>query len=354
MSNGASTQSTSSQRPVSSAPSATGSTRSLFDSFPNFSMPNLPSFRFPGDGFDFRRPAPTVPIPNARDIIDLTEDYSPEIQRHARPTNRATHRNFIDVDEESTRANVDSSSQSPDLELLEVRSIRSQNTSDPEPRRREHSRPRPILRPPGSSHTDNSPFTVGGWSGLRQHAQGHHRSNHETARRFHHLLHTNHPNPRHEMLLMHQGRDIILPGDLDFVTQGFQMGDATPRQPQPAPPTYDAPTPAREGFTRSPKEDDVLVCPNCEAELGTGKDDSKRQVWVIKACGHVRESRPLQAIAANSLQVYCGECTQHRSSVKKGKGPRTSSTKPFSRCVVEGCTNKKAIVGPRSLFQVYL
>lgn len=354
MSNGASTQSTSSQRPVSSAPSATGSTRSLFDSFPNFSMPNLPSFRFPGDGFDFRRPAPTVPIPNARDIIDLTDDYSPEIQRHARPTNRATHRNFIDVDEESTRANVDSSSQSPDLELLEVRSIRSQNTSDPEPRRREHSRPRPILRPPGSSHTDNSPFTVGGWSGLRQHAQGHHRSNHETARRFHHLLHTNHPNPRHEMLLMHQGRDIILPGDLDFVTQGFQMGDATPRQPQPAPPTYDAPTPAREGFTRSPKEDDVLVCPNCEAELGTGKDDSKRQVWVIKACGHVRESRPLQAIAANSLQVYCGECTQHRSSVKKGRGPRTASTKPFSRCVVEGCTNKKAIVGPRSLFQVYL
>ncbi|KAL8852353.1 MAG: hypothetical protein Q9221_002737 [Calogaya cf. arnoldii] len=353
MSQGPSTQSTSSQRPVSSAPSATASARSIFDSFPTFSMPNLPSLRFPGDGLDFRRPAPTVPVPQARDIIDLTGDSSPEVQRHARSSNRVNLSNLINVDEESTRATVDNSGQSPDLELLEVRSIRSQNPHDLEPRRREHSRPRPTLRPPGTSHNDNPPFTVGGWGALRQHAQGQ-RNNHEAARRFHHLLHTNHPNPRHDMLLMHQARDIVLPGDLDFVTQGFHMGDVTPRQAQPAPPTYDAPPPAREGFTRSPKEDDVLLCPNCEEELGTGKDDKKRQVWVIKACGHVRKPRLLWEPQLNSLQVYCGECAQNRSSVKKGKGPRTATTRPFSKCVVEGCNNKKAIVGLRSLFQIYL
>ncbi|KAL8768899.1 MAG: hypothetical protein Q9209_004954 [Squamulea sp. 1 TL-2023] len=323
-------------------------------------MPTLPSMRFHGDGLDFRRPAPIVPAQNTQDIIDLTEDYSPEVLRHPRSGNRANSsfvelhvnparqpfRDFIDVDEESTRATVDSSSQSPDLELLEVRSIRSQNTSDAEPRRRTQVRPQSTLRPPGPSHTDNAPFTIGGWGALRQHAQGHH-SNHETTRHFHQLLHTNHP-------LMHQNRDTILPGDLDFVSQGFHMGDGSTRPPQPFLPTYDAPGPTRQGFTRSPKEDDVLLCPNCEDELGTGKDDSKRQVWVVKACGHVRESRLLQDIIAKSFQVYCGECTKNRSPAKRGRGARVTLTKPFTRCVVEGCTNKKVIVGPRSLFQIYL
>ncbi|KAL8675001.1 MAG: hypothetical protein Q9168_000596 [Polycauliona sp. 1 TL-2023] len=334
MSNGALDQPTSSRRANPSAPSTALSARSLFDSFTNFTMPT--ARRFPGDGLDFRRPANTMPVPNPRDIIDLTDDHSPEVQRLIRPTHRATPRTFIDVDEESPRVAVDSSSQSPDLELLGVRTIRSQNANGPEPRRSEHSRPRPTLRPPGPSYPDNEPFTIGGWRSLRQHAQVH-GNNQETTTRFRHLLNTNHP-PRHEMLLMHRNQNTILPGDLDFVTQGFQMGEVTARQAQPILPTYDAPPAAREGFTRSPEEDDVLLCPNCEEELGTGKDDSKRQVWVIKACGH----------------VYCGECTQHRLSVKKRKGPRAAPTKPFSRCVVDGCSNKKALVGPRSLFQIYL
>ena len=81
---------------------------------------------------------------------------------------------------------------------------------------------------------------------------------------------------------------MILPGELDFSTQGFLMGDVPrPPPPPPPPPTYDAPSPPRPGFTRSPAEDDVVVCPNCEEELGIGEDESKRQVWVIKSCGHV-------------------------------------------------------------------
>ncbi|KAL8683790.1 MAG: hypothetical protein Q9186_000276 [Xanthomendoza sp. 1 TL-2023] len=261
-------------------------------------MPTLPTFRFAGDGLDFRRPAPAR---GSNQVIDLTSDT--EVQ-HPRPNTsttpaQTTHtrppiRDFIDIDEESTRATIDSSSQSPDLELLEVRSIRSQNASDTEARRRteaRQARPQSTLRPPASSHTDHRPFSVGGWTGLRQHAQGHHHAP-QSALHLHQFIHSNHHHGHHhapaDVLFLHENRDIILPGDLDFVTQGFRMGDVTARQPQPAPPTYDAPSPARKGFTRSPKEEDMLVCPNCENELGTGKDDIKRQVWVVKACGHVR------------------------------------------------------------------
>ncbi|KAL8735978.1 MAG: hypothetical protein Q9166_000540 [cf. Caloplaca sp. 2 TL-2023] len=320
MSSGSSNHSTTSQQPPSSTASATTSSRSLFNSFPSFGMPNLPNLpglRFAGDGYDFRRPAPA---PAAHDVIDLTEDYSPEIQRQARPTagantsssgsqtnsTRHAFRDLIDIDEESAWATVGSSSESPDLELLAVRSIRSQNTSDTEPRRRTEARPtrpRSILRPPGSSHTDNRPFGLGGWGALRQHAQGH-RAQH-TAQQFNRLLHSNHHHTHApaDVLLMHEGRgDIILPGDLDFVSQGFRMGDVTAtRQAQPPLPTYDAPSPARQGFTRSPKEEDVLVCPNCEDELGTGKDDTKRQVWVVKACGHVRKPCLLLRMTADQL-----------------------------------------------------
>ncbi len=72
---------------------------------------------------------------------------------------------------------------------------------------------------------------------------------------------------------------IQLPQGMDYEAAGFVM--ATP------PPTYKAPSAAQPGFTRSPREEDVLVCPNCEEELGTGEDELKRQVWVVRACGHV-------------------------------------------------------------------
>ncbi|KAL8811270.1 MAG: hypothetical protein Q9223_002830 [Gallowayella weberi] len=290
---------TSSEEP----PPPSNTTRSFLGSLSNFSMPTLPTFRFAGDGLDLRRPAPARESPQ---VIDLTNDT--EVQ-HTRPNtstipSQTTHnhppiRNFIDIDEESTMATIDSSSQSPDLELLEVRIVPSRNATQTEARRRteaRQARSHSTLRPPVSSHTDHHdhrPFSVGGWTGLRQHPQGHHHAP-QSSLQLHQFIGSNHHHGHHhapaDVLFMHEARDreIILPGDLDFVTQGFRMGDVTARQPQPAPPTYDAPSPARKGFTRSPKEDDVLVCPNCEDELGTGKDDIKRQVWVVKTCGHVR------------------------------------------------------------------
>lgn len=69
-------------------------------------------------------------------------------------------------------------------------------------------------------------------------------------------------------------------------------------------PEHVAPPPAEEGFTRSPTEDDVLICPSCEEELvhhpngdalgsikKTGKnaqkDREEHPFWVVKDCGHV-------------------------------------------------------------------
>ena len=87
---------------------------------------------------------------------------------------------------------------------------------------------------------------------------------------------------------------IELPQAMDYEIAGFAI--ATP------PPTYKAPSPAQEGFTRSPVEGDVLVCPNCEQELGIGEDELKRQVWVVRSCGHVCSPMlTLPPIAADRL-----------------------------------------------------
>lgn len=269
-------------------------------------MPTLPTFRFSGDGLDFRRPATTaVPL----DVIDLTDDNElTHFQPQSRPglrvntsssgsqrNGRRVARDFVDVDDEPTRPTIDSSSQSSDLELLEVRSVPIHQVSDGEQRRRHEirqARRQPNLRPSDPQHPQDSPFTIGNWGALRQHAQGreaHRNPAHQSARQFHRLLHSDHLTTPTLVQGGNGAQELILPGDLDFVTQGFQMGEVAVARPvQPALPTYDAPPPPRPGFTRSPKEEDALICPNCEEELGTGADEAKRQVWVVKACGHVR------------------------------------------------------------------
>ena len=81
-----------------------------------------------------------------------------------------------------------------------------------------------------------------------------------------------------------------IPAHLDGLTAG-------PAVPPPAtsaaasvvvpPPTVHALPPVRQGFTRSPTDDQTIVCPNCGDELGTGETDEQRQVWFVRGCGHV-------------------------------------------------------------------
>jgi hypothetical protein len=70
-------------------------------------------------------------------------------------------------------------------------------------------------------------------------------------------------------------------------------------------PDHVAPPKAREGFTRSPTENDVVVCPSCDEELvhvkdaeepvfkkggkaPTRKEREEHPFWVVKECGHVK------------------------------------------------------------------
>lgn len=74
----------------------------------------------------------------------------------------------------------------------------------------------------------------------------------------------------------------------DYEPAAFDLGIIEGNRP-PTPP-YEAPPPAAAGFTRSPAEDEVVVCPNCGDELAMGDSDEKQQVHVIKKCGHVSSS----------------------------------------------------------------
>jgi hypothetical protein len=76
--------------------------------------------------------------------------------------------------------------------------------------------------------------------------------------------------------------------ELDFGAVAFDMGLGEPARP--ATPKYEAPAPPEKGFTRSPEEDEEVVCPNCGDELAVSEDDIKAQVWIIKTCGHVSRS----------------------------------------------------------------
>ena len=128
----------------------------------------------------------------------------------------------------------------------------------------------------------------------------------------------------------------IPPMVMDYTAVPFSVNTG-----QPPRPTYEAPPAAPNGFTRSPREGDVVVCPNCDHELGHGEEFDK-QIWVSKDCGH----------------VYCGVCA-HTKKVgrKKAQNIPTKEARPreqveLDTCVVDGCGVKLATKG--KLFQVYV
>jgi len=72
--------------------------------------------------------------------------------------------------------------------------------------------------------------------------------------------------------------------EMDYGMVGFDLGIGVVEPPAPK---YEPPPPAEKGFTRSPEEDEEVVCPNCGDELAVGKEGMKQQIWVVKSCGHV-------------------------------------------------------------------
>lgn len=131
-----------------------------------------------------------------------------------------------------------------------------------------------------------------------------------------------------------------LPGALNYAAAAFDINIRPPPEPPRASPILEPLPPARDGFTRSPAEGDALVCPSCGDELCTGDDDLKRQVWVIKSCGHVRllpllqrcmltRDRSTAAAAARSTPAP----PKQRASSPSRRGSRPSTRRiPAASC----------------------
>jgi hypothetical protein len=129
----------------------------------------------------------------------------------------------------------------------------------------------------------------------------------------------------------------LVPIEMDYTLTGFNLGGLESHgSSPPPPPSHPTIPPAPHGFTRDPKENETYVCPNCEEELCSGDDDIKKQVWVVKGCGH----------------VYCGECAKNRFITKAKKAKVPPRTNAFKVCVVDGCTVKTS--GQKAMTQLYI
>ncbi|OJJ51080.1 hypothetical protein ASPZODRAFT_148441 [Penicilliopsis zonata CBS 506.65] len=284
-------------------------------------LPTYPPLRAHGhEGYDFRRPVMATSVtPHAEEVIDLTNEPDTPPQ-HARPERRASRpsrpprfgRNIItdlvDLEEDEHEA--------------EGRQDTPINLDPPSPEDVQFVRAN--VRPPPPPPTRNRPFSAR--SSLRDFLR-------MRAPDFRGLAHL-HPPPPLDMIWLGEeprdGLDSAINLDLD-VPFGLSFPPLVNNPPPRS--TYKPPSPPPPGFTRNVKEEDVVVCPNCDAELGVG-DEIKAQIWVAKPCGH----------------VYCGECARNRSLSKAKKA--VTKVKPFAKCQVEDCG--KPVSAPKAMFQVYL
>ncbi|KAL2002041.1 hypothetical protein VTN02DRAFT_765 [Thermoascus thermophilus] len=304
-------------------------------------LPPLPPMRFPGDGFDFRRPVMSA-SPQTEEVIDLTnEPDSPPSQRprHHEPGRRPARssrpprfgRNImadvVDLEEEPDPPNNAQPPSSPEVQFVRA----TVRPPDAAPRGRGFMGRSNLLdmirlRPSRVSSVD----VTSREEAFRQ----------EVALRARNLARRPQPgvdtfwigDAPNDGIDLTIDLDVDVPLGMDYQIAGFTMDNAA----RPVS-SYKPPSPAPEGFTRTAKEDDVVVCPNCEDELGTG-DEIKQQIWVAKPCGH----------------VYCGECAKNRSLSKAKKAAQLSQAKakPFAKCQVADCG--KPVSAPKAMFQIYL
>ena len=247
--------------------------------------PNRPSQqRYAGDGLDFRRPIMSSP-PGMGSVIDLTNEPDSSPRRRA---------DIVDLEEdEGEGENEDEEDivilnhtgppSSPEVEFV------GSTTRPPNPTPLHpplHPPPQPPLPPAFETYTGF------GSSHLWQWLRGHPRFTGSAfpgglafGRQLPWPTRIFGPPPQEDTLFIGDDADggVDLTVDLDV-----DLNPSGPRPEQRAPvDTYKPPSPPPEGFTRNAGEDDVVVCPNCDEELGMG-DEIKQQIWAVKNCGHVR------------------------------------------------------------------
>ncbi len=241
---------------------------------PRFSLPPLD---FPGGGGNFRLPVMSSPV---QEIIDLTSDRASPVQiqsranlQSARPSHTNARngppprfvRDVISIDDPQDGALDDNNE--PEVQLLFARTL--PNVWRQNALALDHPDQYQLLwrgrnQQPGRPRFEASPHIVNLPRG--------HFVQHDLA-------------PDDGIMFTNADPQIDLPGNLDFMRQGFPMGNG-PRA-RSYTPTYQAPPPPREGYTRSPTEDFMAICANCDEELGMGESELKKQVWVARKCGHV-------------------------------------------------------------------
>ena len=239
-----------------------------------------------------------------QDVIDLTQDTnsppgsntSPPLMTSEAPVaaNRPPHfdRDIINLDDQEGSA-IDLREESPEIQFLTSRPRSRIGRRGFAPAARS-----PIRNPQVAvrvSAGDRNPHQAAGWADALQNIQ--------LPRPFH----SNFGHASEDELVDVEGdlgmgirRGFFrVPDNLNFLQAGFNYERPSQPQQQPRLPTYDPPPAAQLGFTRSAHEDDILVCPHCDDELGVGEDEVKRQVWVVKACGHVRVDPLLSCFTTN-------------------------------------------------------
>ncbi|KAH7113794.1 hypothetical protein B0J11DRAFT_585001 [Dendryphion nanum] len=319
--------------------------------------------RYAGDGFDFRRPAQMSRRPspsslnNEATVIDLTNDDTwPSTSNSRRPNplpQRAprfprnimdTQQEIIDLDDEEEdemggggagASRPVAPSDSPEIEFVSSRRIppRLRNSDDD----LEITGSAPVPEERRRTPRDSLENFVGM---IRQDIMAENNLLPHLRARIMAVTRMPHTAPVRTPRQPGSRAGVFVAPVMEYDLVGFNMGLEGNQPPPPTPPTYNAPEAAHEGFTRTVKEEDTLVCPNCGDELCTGTSDIKKQVWIIKGCGH----------------VYCGECTANRSSSRKTvKGKERVAPeqhRPFKQCVVGGC--EKKVTNRSQMIQVFL
>lgn len=277
-------------------------------------MPPNQAHRYPGDGLDFRRPISLTRDDTRTSVIDLTADEpgpfitnnnADDPSQEQRPRQRTQRpprfdREIIDLDDEDSLRPA-APAESPEVQFVSSRTLETPRLDPPRyhngnlgghddddleivdsrtvPRHPEQERLEQVMAIAGILEFED--FPRGQFLHLRQRIQRAVNARPPVAP------------PRGGRAARRgqgQGQGHIhvgfhAPPMMDFEMVGFDLGLGGGRPPPP--PTYDAPQPAPEGFTRSPTEDVSYICPNCEDELCMGDVDIKRQVWIVKSCGHV-------------------------------------------------------------------
>lgn len=281
--------STTSESSGSASSSHDGSSSSASSSSASFANLRIPIIRpYPRREVDLRRPARLTNQPHSQTVIDLTQEPSSPPDQFVLPPERSpdpllrrppsipqpprirsppqrTEPLYIDLsDTEEPQARRPAS---PEVQILSSRTRSrslSVNNRRNIPGRRgtspaRHRNPPQLHRPhlPGFAELDFSTRVARardelvGWEGFAG------------------------------------SEHFNIPNMLDFRAVGFDLDHPHHQEPQPRLPTYEAPPPPKPGFTRSPNEGDYLACAECEAELGVGEEEPRKQVWVNKTCGHV-------------------------------------------------------------------